>query len=330
MNNQDYNIFEDVANNEDSITALFKNLLRFKPFRKSFLELLGCHFKAENIRFEDFETQFRTESDGIPDIVLKNDEIQFLFEVKVYVYRKLTENQPNGYINYLKTKVSANKKKGLFLIAPQSYLYKVDFEKGIEAETDIHYKFISWEKIINLIIEKEIDSLSPIFHEFTKFLKKWFKTIKFENLNVEIMYDSSIPKSIRTFIEIVDNVYNVLKSNKDLNLGYFSKKFTEEYGFYINQNSNYELFFGIWFEHWANTGKPITLCLRNNNSENTLLVPIFEKACSDNGLDFTADVLNWKCSFFQKDKIPKKVSEIETIATIITNVTQTLIKQNSI
>lgn len=119
------NIFQNIVVHENSFTELFRNFLRFKSFRDAFLKkYISEIIEVEEITINNFQTQVFTKSDGIPDLVFSSEKYEYVFEIKVKNCA-LTNNQPEGYLEYLR---KINKPhKGLYLLAPETIYLKARF-----------------------------------------------------------------------------------------------------------------------------------------------------------------------------------------------------------
>ena len=109
----DTTIFDGAITNENSFTELFKNFLRYRSFRQSFLNLIRLSFDRDKVDHDCFDTQFNISKFGRPDLVLTTSHTEILFEIKVY-NTALTANQPLAYYDYLKnTSTAKNKAFGI-------------------------------------------------------------------------------------------------------------------------------------------------------------------------------------------------------------------------
>ena len=84
--------------------------------------------KKRHIKYEDFFTEIDLQENneaekvrhGRGDLILNYAGKEFIFEIKIESYRKLTDNQPIGYLNYL------NKQNDqLYFIVPKRYQHKI-------------------------------------------------------------------------------------------------------------------------------------------------------------------------------------------------------------
>jgi len=90
-----HTIFDNLVNDEDDFTELLCNMVKFEEFGDILYDFFGIKNKEKYI-----ETQYQTKKNGKPDLVIWYDDgIEFI-EVKVGD-RRLTKNQPEGYIREL-------------------------------------------------------------------------------------------------------------------------------------------------------------------------------------------------------------------------------------
>ena len=123
------NIFYKVAKDENSTTEIFCNLLGNKFFRDKFLEKFLDQKFISNIRYEeDINTQYCS-THGRPDLIIENETVKIIVEVKIDKYRGLTPKQPDGYLKELEE--SAQNNKWLIFLIPKGYVHfgEDDLEK---------------------------------------------------------------------------------------------------------------------------------------------------------------------------------------------------------
>jgi hypothetical protein len=261
-------VFENIVKNENAFTELFYNYLKFDVFRVLFLDLIAFDFDKENIRYSNFDTQYSLSKFGRPDLALLNNEVEILFEVKVY-NTSLTLNQPTSYYSYLKTK-NTKKHKALILLAPDNYydLERYNRELSIinDSNDKIFTQIIYWNDIVRHIEKKGIPEISPLFKEYTNFLTVWFqmKSVFLDSLNITNMFGKEFPESILKTLTIVDNVFRELKKQK-FKIWRTNDKYFAEYGFALQLPSEEILFFGMWFNYWRESGNPICIGLEGDS-----------------------------------------------------------------
>lgn len=316
---KEISIFNDVVTNENSFTELFKNLLRFTPFREAFFKLLELPFDIEDCAFENFDTQYSLSQYGRPDLRFINSNTEILFEIKVYD-TGLTDNQPTAYYNYLKTK-SNNTKKALILIMPKHYYnhntYNNLLAKVQSKRDNIYTTTIHWEDLSKVITDIELDQISPIFYEYSNFLNYWFDLtpINFDSLNITTMFDKKFPESLGKTLLMIEELYKIFKKNGYS--GYMTREDTSvEYGFYINLAKDSTLFLGIWFDYWKKTGYPICLCLDSDDLEQ---VNTFETALERNGLSAPIIFKEYPTTYI-KEQILMDIDNIQKLTDLLTNI----------
>ncbi len=110
LSTREKNLFYNVIKNETSLTEFFCNLMQLKPFLNMFQDIVKS--KSQDfpyVTFNDFDTEINfNKTDpiideeskfGRGDLVVSYDNKEYIFELKIERYTKLTENQPNGYLN---------------------------------------------------------------------------------------------------------------------------------------------------------------------------------------------------------------------------------------
>ncbi len=256
-------IFENLVYNENTFTELFKNLMRYKIFRKLFLEQINKDLLEYEIPFEDFSTQKTTEN-GRPDLVISNLDMEIFIEIKVYD-TALTINQPTGYLKELE---KSKKIRQLVLLIPHDYKYLQEYNsRKEELQSPIPCTTIYWENIIQKIEEEEIHDSNPILSEYLTLLKQWFEAPKIflDQQFMKFMNDKFTPQNLEKLSKIIHQLKDTLHK-KDIKIGGFNKKILDEYGFYYDTDS-FKLFIGEWFEYWKHSGSPLCFALKSNNDQ---------------------------------------------------------------
>lgn len=285
MVTRENNIFYNVIRNETSLTEVFCNFMQYKVFRNLFIELINKKRKILNlkeihsssIKYDDFFTElYLKEEDtkfGRGDLILKNKDIDYIFELKIEKYTTLTKNQPESYLKYLK-----NDNTRLYFIIPKGYMHKdtiydrwTDFTDYTRTEIDNHIIF--WEDIIKEIRDKEIDKLNLFINEFCNILDyRWFNypEIRFSNFEVKVLFqehkskkkeltmliDINMPNIISKLFKIVEAANDKLDTTKD------NSKTDAYYGYILknkNISENIEIWFGVDFEIWEQHSFPLSI-----------------------------------------------------------------------
>jgi hypothetical protein len=175
------------------------------------------------------------------------------------------------YYNHLKFKDDVIN-KALILIIPMNYHGKETYDNFLSQvkspNDEIHTQIIHWEQIAKIITDLELELVSPLFYEYSNFLSHWFhlNSIYLDSLNVSTMFDKKFPESLEKTMIIVRNLYEeFLKQSFPVRRT--TDRHFDEYGFYIDLPNDESIFFGIWFDYWRETGKPVCICLDSNSTE---------------------------------------------------------------
>ncbi len=254
-----HNIFYGIVNSENSMTELLCNFMAFKPFRNAFINLFFENV-AELVSFDDFQTQYTTDvNKSRPDMVISNDNCEFLIEIKTWD-TGLTINQPNSYLEYLKSVNKSN--KCLVFLVPSNYCHLDEWNKRVykwlkDNECSISIKTVFWSEIISCIEQNDLNVIGERFRDFYNLLRSWFEIepIIFNRVEVNYMFNPEVPRIITKLYAIIDEAKN-----------HFSPKYTvsksmnnEEYGIYIKRREDKEnlLYLGIWYQFWEVHGGPL-------------------------------------------------------------------------
>lgn len=261
---REQNIFYNIVNNENNTTELLCNLLQFKAFRISILELFLERDAIDKIEYEHCDTQnILPESNGRPDLVIHNDHLEIIMEIKIGD-ANLTSSQPISYLNHLNK--SSQKNRWLILLIPNEYIH-IDAWNNLCADylkknpdSNIKMRIIFWQEVINKLEQYDFFHISKYLQDFVLLLKQWFerKLINFLYSEVKLMFTEQIPTVITKLFKVVDEVkYEIEREFGESIIIRRSFK-SDEFVLYIKNEKNLEfLFFGIWYEYWETSGHPI-------------------------------------------------------------------------
>lgn len=184
-----YKPTSNVSPEENFFTeALTYTLESDHKLTKELLRELNLRIKGDII----FSTQNYISNDSIIDLLIEDDEKRILIEIKLAADLNKYEDEIKGTIDQLeKYQKLLNSKDSIVLFAYQDYIDTIDSNKY-----SFQVKFLSWEKIHDLISKRKI--LSPIQEEFIQFMK--YKSMSyFEGLGFD--YFKSIGTDQRVSIK---------------------------------------------------------------------------------------------------------------------------------
>lgn len=297
-------IFENIIGNENSFTELFKNFLKYKPFRDALLKKINLRNHIDKIAFDDITTQISLGKYGRPDIYILTDEVEVLIEIKIQDTIR-TVNQPKGYLKYL-TQSSKLPNRHLVFLTPKSYYGLSEYQNEIESsdvKKIIICDILFWEDIVQIIRDNELDAISPLYTEYIHFLDNRFNLTAtvFTQKNIKMLFDKETPRAIAKLQALIYKIFQTIQ-NKGIEVNWYSDKEFEEYGFYIKFNDNAEtdkLFFGMWFDYWQETGNPLCLGLKSNNIKKN---HFFEEDCERLNMPTIKVFSKYSCTYFDQTK----------------------------
>jgi hypothetical protein len=256
------NIFYNVVNDEDSTTELLCNFMRFTAFRRAFLNLFLPNNLASEVMWDAVETQVDLSGFGRADVVIQNDVLTALIEVKTTYERDLTENQPSGYLAYLSrhTRNTAREPWLVFLV-PGKWAHRAYLDEALQSAMnsharDVKTKVITWEQVIAIVEDNGLHSLSPALNDFSELIASQIapKPVVFTMKEVIMLFSNEIPTALSKLRKLVDDIqalsatYNVRPSNSK-----------DEYGFYMYDAEGQKVFwFGLWLPFWQRHELPLS------------------------------------------------------------------------
>ena len=253
------NIFQNIVKDENSFTELLCNMMKYKDFQNIFSRFFGIETSETKV-----DTQYRTKKNGIPDLVISYDNgIEFI-EAKISD-RRLTKNQPEGYVEELKNESKTTKK--LYFIIPKNYYFKKDLEKRKENIKDksIPIEIKYWEEFFeHCKKESNIFLKNNVLFEYYSLLKSWFgyetiifnkKEQKIMNENGKVMYKAGKwLESISSLLE--QKEYKVTWSDG-----------LQEIGIFIYKSNIYYGWIGVSFPVWEENGHCFIYTISNKDKK---------------------------------------------------------------
>jgi len=294
------NIFYNIIKNETSLTEVFCNLMQYKAFRDLFLNFVqvktkNLTFDFNQVMYSDFVTEkefkFYEEQSkedkkiGRGDLILNIDGLEYIFELKIETTTSTTENQPDGYLKYLREQDNNDYKKRLFFILPKGYKHKNALEQA--EQINILY----WEDFLEVIKTSELHKLNIFINEFYNIVyDNWFYFNKLSFNKIELNYiyskeklqmeNKAIPTIMMQVLAIVNELQASYKSNWSKN--------GAEYVFGIkNSNSEVIFWFGIDYKLWEEKGYPLAIGFAKD--ENNKYFSKFKKQFSTIKIDYKED-----------------------------------------
>lgn len=278
------NIFYNLIKNETSLTEVFCNFMKYKIFRDLFMDIVNEKIKNEEnkidksiVKFQDFDTEvaLNNQKNGRIDFQLQLNDGIYLFEIKIDLFRELSDKQPNNYLKFLK-----NKNENLFFILPKLYFHKDEIfnrwknENKYSKEEIENHNIIYWEDILKHIKKQELDKTNIFINEFCNILDfRWFnfEKITFTKNELNLIFNDKKEKGHKmienmSIPKLISNLYKIIDVSSDK---FFTKYYKElesyEYNGYFLDNNKYKLSnkFKIWFGVdnviWENTQNPISI-----------------------------------------------------------------------
>jgi hypothetical protein len=301
-----FTIFDDVAKDENTLTALLRNYLRHPAFSNDVLKLFGAADESlSDKNFSNVKIQYSIGENGRPDLTFITGDTAIYVEIKTNNFRGITDNQPLGYINGL-IKEKVKHRKLVFLIPEDYYYTDLIEQKLVDKPKEVNVSILYWEKIIDIIVALDLHNSNLLFKEYHAFLEYWFKPKKIIFMPTEIkkVFDLEFANGIDKTIKLINNVTSASAK-------YFKKSFERksvafyEQGFYLSKE-DYVLFVGFWLPSWRETGHPFCICLCDNSSKGNKEVfkaiskkhKLVLETIKEEGYDE-----NYLCAFFRSEDL---------------------------
>jgi len=225
-------LYRAVSGKENSITELFVNLMQWRFLRNIILSEFELNEEHRNtISYSDIRTQVRygNGKNGyiIPDIVIENDTVYLLIEVKTDSYlgfrRSQQEmdleesNSAKTYLDIVKEKYIENGKKrhlcSMVYLIPRNH---IEFKK-INNEKDSSVKIVFWEDILAHIENEDVTKGSKLVEESVRFItNKIVKTESITELGRSEIVLMANGKDLMNAVNILIKTRKILKDMSSL------------------------------------------------------------------------------------------------------------------
>lgn len=320
------NIFEDVLNHEDSLTDALRNFLKYPPVRDALWRTLPESVR-ESVNFSLIEdTQTRSSgghSEGIPDLVLYGPDFILVIEVKIGA--ELTCAQQKAYVPWIKKEIRVYKKAMGFVVflIPDEYSHRSQLDSCLERAKKLcrsnHSKIqvldpTTWQKFVTELASQDMPSLNELIREFYDYLYEKFEPVVFSTEEVRLMHSHSkeTASGIRKLIKIIDKVKSQSSSQSSGTLDCTGHGYL-----FSSAKKKKSVWFGIWWEYWAEEGFPLCIAVSKDWHSPSIL-KAFKKQPDIQFVPFTDDSDDEWLVVGYKPESDKDCSEL--IAKIVTDI----------
>jgi hypothetical protein len=270
-------VFYKLVRDENSYTQLLCNLLRrSQELRHRFAALFVPEKYAGLITRDQVRPQTILPECGIPDIVVQNQQLSLLVEVKVTASRGLTCNQEvigtagreSGYLKFLLGTSSAHRCLG-FLV-PRDWAYGEELQRALNEATEVYrvaFKVRYWDEVVNEIHTVLATAHDPFLEEFRVLLAERFGPMSFVGQELTMLFTKEFPiRAVRKLDILVEELADKSKAaGFELEWTKSTERLNEN-GFYLKQGKEYLLWFGVWTELWEAEGFPLAMALQGRSA----------------------------------------------------------------
>jgi hypothetical protein len=292
------NIFHRLVANEDSHTELLCNLMQYSAFRRPLLLRILSERCAQQIKYDDIDTQVVLPESGRPDIIIEGDTVYAVVEVKVDPGRGLTGNQPDAYFRYLATKTCPDRWL-VFLLPPgwsdgprlRESLARLEATQG---DGGVRTCIVNWHDVLDIIESNDLQAISPFFDQFHQLLEVRFrpKPIVFTRKEVFMLFSKDVPVALSKLDKLIDQIQekssSTYKSDRKRSRGLPG----DEHGIYFkNDQETPVLWFGVWTDFWK--AENIPLCFGVDDKWLPPILKAFRSSYKGNTKSFEGWTLGW-------------------------------------
>ncbi len=258
MHRENNIFYKTVLKDENHVTELFCNLLKYKYVRDSVLRFFTfkvSYLPIDSIEYEHIDTQKKIEENNKrPDIEINNKACRCFFEIKTDKNRKLEKSQTTDYLNELSKNKKENQAVFMIYLVPKNYKFEEDIKGAID-QKKVHANLFYWEDLLKHVEDFELEKSNIFISEFKSFILNILgRNSANLTLNLKEMtlfshpYDLAVANSaLKKIKSIIEATAEIVCNNKNIN--YLLHDKDHEYIVYFkDKNDKYILFFGLWFE----------------------------------------------------------------------------------
>jgi len=253
--------YKVVPANENPITEVLCNLFKYKNVRDTLLRFFKIPTEfIDSIKYEHIDTQRVTE-EGIPDIVIRNNEVTIYIENKVKRWTTCQTSQTTGYLEKLRAE---QKNKGyvkMIYLLPRGYNEEERIRSTISDKQDYTDMFF-WEDLLCYLEFSDLDKTNLFVSEFISHYRRLFvqETITI-SLNIEEMELLLKPKDLKVASSLLSKITKIMESAKKdimdafpnrvsfdpqrIDNNYWDNQY--EKGIYVFLDGKFIIFYGLSF-----------------------------------------------------------------------------------
>jgi len=254
-------IFHKLVTKENSYSQLLCNLMNRGD---RFCGMILALFLKEEAPFTGkirVEGQKRLpKRHGQPDLVIETSEWYVIIEVKTERHCARTKRQElgatNGYLSHLRG-IEDGRRVALIFLVPQNWKFKKAVEsdaKQKHGRQGVSIAIRTWGELIRILPDE--DRTNSILYHFRLLLEERFGSIKFEEEEVNALFNSEIP--IDTVLKL-NAVLEGLRQKAGKRTATDMAMDKDESGFYLRKGKRWLLFVGCWQTFW-NEGYHYPIC----------------------------------------------------------------------
>jgi hypothetical protein len=231
-------MLRNVVRDENPHTELLYNMLQLDGFRQAVLTRLFSKECALHTSHLDARTQANLHRCGCADLLIENSDVCAILEVKVNDRRGLTENQPEGYLQFLVQQ--PQRERRLTFLIPKRWAYRKECSSRLKAlaKPGIESAIVEWEEIIEVLESTELRNANPILTEFTNLLIDRYKTrpVNFSTVEVDVLFSMETAAAVSKLYEPIEKI------RKKSDIYNQSGQRSDPHGIYFNNHKGEESF----------------------------------------------------------------------------------------
>lgn len=278
------NVLSELARGEDPITEILAAVCVHAPIRRLVMRFLCGSEPFPRTKHADFSTQHTLEHGNKrmrPNLVVEAEDLCLVVEVKTSVFRALTENQPGGYLAWMRESAAAGQRQMLVLLAPRHYRHLTQYQDAVEKHCPDHiqHREVFWPDLVEQIDNSGLLDSVLYLRDFRDMLYQQFIHAPWLTLNQikeTDMFSTTAADAFAKVMEIVESTGEEFKACKpDYEVRYVRTRMNRKDGMEYTcvlegKDEQQPLWFGFWSPLWNEFGWPLAVGVGLDEDKTTL------------------------------------------------------------
>ena len=289
---------------ELSLTGIYRSeqALQSERFQKTYKRTVNAFSEIEDI--ETHVPRIVVSGKGIPDLsYLADHGFVLVIEIKVKKETGLTDAAAGGirsmdHRSYTQGLIQDEHDRFVVFLVPDDYPHRVQLDSCIEEARGLCCSEnaniqvldpITWQKFVKEFESQHMPSLNELIREFYDHLSERFiPPVRFSTEEVRLMHSRETASGVLKLMDIVEKV----KDNSRSSGFQVSRLNAYNYGYDFSSLEK-KVYFGIWWQFWAENGFPLCMAISKDHEGNQLIQAASQNQHGNQVLEFEDDDGEW-------------------------------------